>query len=174
MASLLPLYPEGDALALYTEMEEKGQRDVDQIEARLKEAFTDDAFSARRRLCFLLSTPACSPFFLSVGNKVLCLSLMKIEAEAFPPPPYRGPVEANSPPLVQLLLSWGRPASAAVWRHPCLGRPASAAVWRHPCLGRSASAAVWRHPPCFGCPFSCQQDIPDGIRSSGQNFCPNI
>ncbi|CAE1288439.1 SMPDL3 [Acanthosepion pharaonis] len=50
VASLLPLYLEGDALALYMEMEEEDQGDIDQIEARLKQAFADDAFSAYRKL----------------------------------------------------------------------------------------------------------------------------
>ena len=50
VASLLPLYLEGDALALYMEMPEKDQQDISKIEARLKEAFTDGAFSAYRKL----------------------------------------------------------------------------------------------------------------------------
>ncbi|CAE1289135.1 unnamed protein product [Acanthosepion pharaonis] len=50
VASLLPLYLEGDALALYMEMEVEDQGDIDQIKARLKQAFTDDAFSAYRKL----------------------------------------------------------------------------------------------------------------------------
>ena len=50
VASFLPLYLEGDALALYMEMEEASQRDIEQIEARLKEAFTDNAFAAYRKL----------------------------------------------------------------------------------------------------------------------------
>ncbi|CAE1293201.1 CNBP [Acanthosepion pharaonis] len=50
VASLLPLYLEGDALALYMEMEEEDQGNIDLIEARLKQAFTDDAFSAYRKL----------------------------------------------------------------------------------------------------------------------------
>ena len=50
VASLLPLYLEGDALVLYMEMEETSQRDIDQIESRLKEVFTDNAFAAYRKL----------------------------------------------------------------------------------------------------------------------------
>ena len=50
VASLLPLYLEGDALALYMEMKEEDQKDISLIEARLKEAFTDDAFTAYRKL----------------------------------------------------------------------------------------------------------------------------
>ena len=50
VASLLPLYLEGDTLALYMEMEETSQRDAEQIKAQLKEAFTDDAFTAYRKL----------------------------------------------------------------------------------------------------------------------------
>ncbi|CAE1156042.1 unnamed protein product [Acanthosepion pharaonis] len=41
------------------EMEEKDQRDVDQIEARLKEAFTDDTFSAYRKLTMVRWTGEC-------------------------------------------------------------------------------------------------------------------
>ena len=50
VASLLPLYLVGDALALYMEMEEDDQTEIEQIEARLKEAFTDNAFAAYRKL----------------------------------------------------------------------------------------------------------------------------
>ena len=49
-ASLLPLYLEGDALALYMEMKEEDQKDISLIEAWLKEAFTDGAFMAYRKL----------------------------------------------------------------------------------------------------------------------------
>ena len=48
VASLLPFYLEGDALALYMEMDEDNQKWIEQIEARLKEAFTDDAFAVYR------------------------------------------------------------------------------------------------------------------------------
>ena len=41
VASLLSLYLEGDALALYMEMEEDDQMQIEQIEAQLKEVFTD-------------------------------------------------------------------------------------------------------------------------------------
>ena len=47
---LLPLYLVGDALALYMEMEEDNQK---QIEAQLKEAFTDDAFAAYRKVTMI-------------------------------------------------------------------------------------------------------------------------
>ena len=50
VASLLLLYLERNALALYMEMEEASQRDIEQIEAQLKEAFTDNAFAAYRKL----------------------------------------------------------------------------------------------------------------------------
>ena len=50
VASLIPLYLEVDPLALYMEMEETSQRDTEQIEAQLKEAFTDDAFAASRKM----------------------------------------------------------------------------------------------------------------------------
>ncbi|CAE1234399.1 unnamed protein product [Acanthosepion pharaonis] len=53
VARLLPLYLEGDALALYME---ENQRDIDQIEARLKQAFTDNAFSAYRNLTMVMWT----------------------------------------------------------------------------------------------------------------------
>ena len=49
VASLLPLYLKGDALALYMEMEDNNQKQIEQIEARLKEAFTYDAFAAYRK-----------------------------------------------------------------------------------------------------------------------------
>ena len=50
VASLLPLYLEGHALALYMEMKEEDQKDISLIEARLKKAFTDGAFTAYRKL----------------------------------------------------------------------------------------------------------------------------
>ena len=50
VASLLPLYLERDAPALYMEMKEEDQMDISQIEARLKEAYTDGAFTAYRKL----------------------------------------------------------------------------------------------------------------------------
>ena len=49
-ASFLPLYLEGDALALYLEMSDSDQADVTKIEARLKQAFTEGAFSSYSRL----------------------------------------------------------------------------------------------------------------------------
>ena len=50
VASLLPLFLKGDALALCMEMKEADQKDISLIEARLKEAFTDGAFTAYRKL----------------------------------------------------------------------------------------------------------------------------
>ena len=50
IASLLPLYLEGDALALYMEMKEEDQKDISLIEAWLKEAFMDGTFTAYRKL----------------------------------------------------------------------------------------------------------------------------
>ena len=44
---------EGDALALYMEMEEDDQNRIEQIEARLKEVFTDDAFAAYRKVTMI-------------------------------------------------------------------------------------------------------------------------
>lgn len=49
-ASFLPLYLEGDALALYLEMSDADQADVGKIEARLKQAFTEGAFASYSRL----------------------------------------------------------------------------------------------------------------------------
>ena len=50
VASLLPLYQEGGELALYMEMKEEDQKDISLIDAQLKEAFTDGAFTACRKL----------------------------------------------------------------------------------------------------------------------------
>ena len=50
VASLQPLYLVGNALALYMEMKEEDQEDISLIEARLKESFTDGAFTAYRKL----------------------------------------------------------------------------------------------------------------------------
>ena len=46
IASFIPLYLEGDALALYLEMSEIDQLDADKIECRLKEAFAQGSFEA--------------------------------------------------------------------------------------------------------------------------------
>ena len=50
ITSFLPLFQEGDALALYMEMKEEDPKNISLIEARLKEAFTDDVFTAYRKL----------------------------------------------------------------------------------------------------------------------------
>lgn len=51
LASFIPLYLEGDALALYLELPEEAQKDAEKIQSMLIEAFTDDAFTAHRKLC---------------------------------------------------------------------------------------------------------------------------
>ena len=50
LASFLPLFLEGDALALYLEMNESDQGDADKVQEKLKLAFSDDAFSAYAKL----------------------------------------------------------------------------------------------------------------------------
>lgn len=50
LESFLPLYLEGEARALYPEMDESDQLDVDAIEKRLKAAFSDDTFTAYAKL----------------------------------------------------------------------------------------------------------------------------
>lgn len=50
LASFIPLYLEGDALALYLEMSEEDQLKVEKIEDRLKEAFAQGRFEAYRKL----------------------------------------------------------------------------------------------------------------------------
>ena len=50
LASFLPLYLEGDALALYLQMSVDDQTDKDKIEGKLKEAFTEGPFIAYSRL----------------------------------------------------------------------------------------------------------------------------
>ena len=62
--SLLPLYLEGDALALYMEMEEGNQK---QIVARLKEALTDDAFAAYRKVTMIRWASECVDVY---ANKI--------------------------------------------------------------------------------------------------------
>ena len=44
------MYLEGEALALYLEMDESDQLVVDEIEKRLKAAFSDDMFTACAKL----------------------------------------------------------------------------------------------------------------------------
>lgn len=53
LASLLPLYLEGHALASYLEMEGDDQEDADKIEAKLREVYADSPFSAHRKLTTL-------------------------------------------------------------------------------------------------------------------------
>ena len=50
LASFLPLYLEGEALALYLEMDSTDQLDIEEIEKRLKVAFSDDMFTAYAKL----------------------------------------------------------------------------------------------------------------------------
>ena len=50
LASFIPLFLEGDALALYLEMSEDDQTNAESIIARLKEAFTEGAFVAFAKL----------------------------------------------------------------------------------------------------------------------------
>ena len=46
----------GDALVIYIEMEENDQKDIDQIEAWLKEAFADAVFTVYRKVWMFLQT----------------------------------------------------------------------------------------------------------------------
>ena len=50
VASFIPLYLEGDAMALYLEMSEADQTKVEKIEGRLKEAFAQGRFEAYGKL----------------------------------------------------------------------------------------------------------------------------
>ena len=50
LASFLPLYLEGDALAVYLEMSDADQSDCQKIEEKLKEVFTDGPFVAYSKL----------------------------------------------------------------------------------------------------------------------------
>ena len=50
LANFLPLYLEGDALAVYLEMSEVDQGKIELIEQKLKEAFTDSPFIAYAKL----------------------------------------------------------------------------------------------------------------------------
>ena len=50
LASFIPLYLEGDVLALYLELSEEDLESTEKIEEKLKTAFTDDAFSVFAKL----------------------------------------------------------------------------------------------------------------------------
>ena len=50
LASFIPLFLEGDALALYLEMSDEDQLKADKIKSRLKEAFAQGTFDAYGRL----------------------------------------------------------------------------------------------------------------------------
>ena len=53
VGSLLSLYLGDDAWALYMEMEEDDQKQIEQIEAWLKEVFAVDAFAAYRKVTII-------------------------------------------------------------------------------------------------------------------------
>ena len=53
MVSLLPIYLEGDTLALCMEMNEDNQKDINLIEAHLKEVFIDGLFTAYKKLTMI-------------------------------------------------------------------------------------------------------------------------
>lgn len=71
--------------------------------------FFHSCWRSRRGLGFLRHTTARSPFFFDDSNQVLFFprpflsSLMRIKAEAFPPPQYRGPIEAVLPQTAALV-----------------------------------------------------------------------
>ena len=50
IASFIPLYLEGNALALYLELSDEDQADAETIQKKLKTAFADDAFAAFGKL----------------------------------------------------------------------------------------------------------------------------
>lgn len=50
LASFIPLYLEGDALALYLELSDEDQESAEKIQEKLKVAFSDDAFTAFGKL----------------------------------------------------------------------------------------------------------------------------
>ena len=74
MASLLLLYLEGDALALYMEMEGASQRDIEPIEAWLKEAFTDNALAAYRKLTVVRWASECVDVFTNNIRQLIGLA----------------------------------------------------------------------------------------------------
>ena len=67
MASLLPLYLKGDALALYMEMEDNDQKQIEQIETQLKEVFTNDAFAVYRKMTMIRWAGECVDVY---ANKI--------------------------------------------------------------------------------------------------------
>ena len=69
--SLLPLYLERDALALYMEMKEEDQKDISLIKARLKEAFTDGTFTAYRKLTMVRWAGECIDVYMILLMAVL-------------------------------------------------------------------------------------------------------
>ena len=66
IASLLPLYLKGDALALYMEMKEEDQ-DISLIKAQLKEAFMEGTFAAYRKLTMVRRAGECVDVY---ANKI--------------------------------------------------------------------------------------------------------
>ena len=77
VACLLPLYLEGDALALYMEMEEDDQKQIEQIEAWLKEAFTDDAFTAYRKVTMIRWAGKCMDVYANKIRQLVGLARFK-------------------------------------------------------------------------------------------------
>ena len=63
--SLLPLYLEGDTLQLYLEMDEDQQMNIDLVESRLKEGFSDREFSGYTKLKLVWCAGECMDVYTS-------------------------------------------------------------------------------------------------------------
>ena len=74
LASFVPLYLEGDALALYLEMSETEQKCVDSIEKKLKTAYTDGLFTAYGKLTHYKWTGECIDVYASEIRKLAGLA----------------------------------------------------------------------------------------------------
>ena len=77
VVSLLPLYLKGDELALYMEMEEDDQKQIEQIEVQLKEAFTDDAFTAYRKVSMIKWAGECVDVYTNKIRQLVGLAGFK-------------------------------------------------------------------------------------------------
>ena len=77
ITSLLPLYQEGDALTLFMEMKEEDQKDISLIEARLKEAFSDRAFTAYGKLTMVRWIGECVDVYANKIRQLAGLALFE-------------------------------------------------------------------------------------------------
>ena len=74
LASFIPLYLEGDALAMDFELSDKDQSDADKISEKLKAAFADSPFSAYAKLAQIAWTGESVDVYANAINRLASLA----------------------------------------------------------------------------------------------------